>query len=186
MRAILRHSAALAWLFDLAFSALLAATSAAAVLLWAPAAAGSGVPEVIAYLNGCELRRVFSRDTAAAKLVACALAVSSGLPVGPEGPMIFLGASAGALLTDMMTAAAGGGAAGGAEPAAEAGERAQQRRLRRGSPVAWHARLARPAAALWQGARRRFLAALAPPAAGGVRSNEEKCASRRSPDYPPH
>lgn len=84
MRAILRHSAALAWLFDISFSSLLACAAAAAVLLWRPAAGGSGVPEVMAYLNGCELRRVFDYQTAAAKFFSCALAVSSGLPVGAQ------------------------------------------------------------------------------------------------------
>lgn len=164
MRAILRHSAALAWLFDIVYSCFLVAAAAAVVLAVRPSAGGSGVPEVMAYLNGCELRSVFDFKTAAVKFLSCALAVSSGLPVGarravaaaaaammaawgraavskifdfflalnhfallprsfrfsddelrmmhvflfvpfplgPEGPMIFLGASAGALLVELM------------------------------------------------------------------------------------
>jgi H+/Cl- antiporter ClcA len=59
MRTLLRHKfVGVAWLFNAAFSVALVAASAEAVLRWAPAAAGSGVPEVMAQLNGCKLPRV--------------------------------------------------------------------------------------------------------------------------------
>ena len=56
-----------------------------------PAAGGSGLPELIAYLNGTNVRRIFSLKTYVVKFISCLLAVASGLPVGPEGPMIALG-----------------------------------------------------------------------------------------------
>eukprot|EP00756_Hemistasia_phaeocysticola_P054448 Hpha_TRINITY_DN30372_c0_g1::TRINITY_DN30372_c0_g1_i1::g.147005::m.147005 len=61
-----------------------------------PPAAGSGVPDVMAYLNGVMFRRVFNVKTLLMKVVSCALAVGGGMPVGPEGPMIHIGALIGA------------------------------------------------------------------------------------------
>jgi hypothetical protein len=59
IRTLLRHKfVGVAWLFNALYSVALVAASAEAVLRWAPAAAGSGVPEVMAQLNGCKLPRV--------------------------------------------------------------------------------------------------------------------------------
>lgn len=92
-----RSGAAL--VFALAHASLLAAAAAALVVVVQPAAAGSGVPEVIAYLNGVRVPRVFNVRTAVVKFFSCVCAVSSGMPVGPEGPMIHLGSAIGAGLT---------------------------------------------------------------------------------------
>ena len=54
------------------------------------------MPEVMAYLNGVLMPKVFNVRTLIVKLWSCIFAVSSGLPVGPEGPMIHLGAMVGA------------------------------------------------------------------------------------------
>lgn len=56
-----------------------------------PSAGGSGLPEIIAFLNGTIVRHIFNLKTLAVKFVSCVLAVSSGMPVGPEGPMVHLG-----------------------------------------------------------------------------------------------
>ena len=61
-----------------------------------PYAAGSGVPDVMAYLNGVTFPKVFNLRTLIGKLMSCSLAVAGGLPVGPEGPMIHIGALIGA------------------------------------------------------------------------------------------
>ena len=100
VRVALRHRfVGLAWFFNACYSIGLVALSAEVVLRFAPAAAGSGVPEVMAHLNGCKLPRVFEWRTAAVKFVSAALCVGSGLPVGPEGPIIFLGAAIGGLMS---------------------------------------------------------------------------------------
>ena len=56
-------------------------------------AAGSGIPEVIGFLNGTVMRHVFNLRTFVVKFVSCCLGVGAGLPAGPEGPMIHIGYS---------------------------------------------------------------------------------------------
>jgi chloride channel 7 len=43
--------------------------------------------------------KVFNIFTVAVKFASCALCVASGLPVGPEGPMIHIGGAIGAALS---------------------------------------------------------------------------------------
>ncbi|KAJ9464335.1 Chloride channel protein D [Diplonema papillatum] len=81
-----------AWL---ALSFGLVAMSTGLCGLW-PEAAGSGVPDVMAYLNGITFPKVFNFRTLLGKIVSCSFAVASGLPVGPEGPMIHVGSLVGA------------------------------------------------------------------------------------------
>eukprot|EP01063_Lacrimia_lanifica_P032364 TRINITY_DN5518_c0_g1_i1.p1 TRINITY_DN5518_c0_g1~~TRINITY_DN5518_c0_g1_i1.p1 ORF type:complete len:874 (+),score=301.72 TRINITY_DN5518_c0_g1_i1:121-2742(+) len=89
----------LAWGFMiLTGAALVAFASSIVVYYWRPAA-GSGVEEVIAYLNGVDMPKVFNVRTGLVKLASCVASVSSGLPCGPEGPLIHLGAVTGAGLT---------------------------------------------------------------------------------------
>jgi chloride channel 7 len=54
---------------------------------------GSGVPEVIAYLNGIEVPKVFNLRTVAVKFFSVICAVSSGIPVSSQGPLINMGAA---------------------------------------------------------------------------------------------
>ncbi|GJN38414.1 hypothetical protein PR202_gb27451 [Eleusine coracana subsp. coracana] len=57
-----------------------------------PAAGGSGIPEVKAYLNGVDAPNIFSLKTLAVKMVGNIAAVSSSLHVGKAGPMVHTGA----------------------------------------------------------------------------------------------
>ncbi|KAG1669629.1 hypothetical protein FOA52_010789 [Chlamydomonas sp. UWO 241] len=88
-----------AWLFNVTVSTLLVAAASALCVGIAPEAIGSGVPEVMAYLNGCMVPRVFNIFTLVVKFFSCALCVASGLPVGPEGPLIHIGAALGSALS---------------------------------------------------------------------------------------
>ena len=45
------------------------------------------------------MRQVFNVRTLGVKFLSCCLAVASGLPVGPEGPMVHIGAAVGAALS---------------------------------------------------------------------------------------
>eukprot|EP00518_Triparma_eleuthera_P006908 CAMPEP_0182469172 /NCGR_PEP_ID=MMETSP1319-20130603/16646_1 /TAXON_ID=172717 /ORGANISM="Bolidomonas pacifica, Strain RCC208" /LENGTH=876 /DNA_ID=CAMNT_0024669451 /DNA_START=232 /DNA_END=2859 /DNA_ORIENTATION=+ len=78
---------------------MLLALSAAALTLYQPRAKGSGIPEVKAYLNGCNVRGLFSLRTFLCKALGAVMSVGSGLAVGPEGPLVHLGGAVGSGLT---------------------------------------------------------------------------------------
>ncbi|KAG2718864.1 hypothetical protein I3760_03G240400 [Carya illinoinensis] len=64
----------------------------------APAASGSGIPEVKAYLNGVDAPGIFTLRTLVVKIVGSISAVSSSLLVGKAGPMVHTGACIASLL----------------------------------------------------------------------------------------
>ncbi|KAA3490627.1 Voltage-gated chloride channel family protein isoform 1 [Gossypium australe] len=63
-----------------------------------PAAAGSGIPEVKAYLNGVDAPGIISLRTLVVKIIGSISAVSSSLLVGKAGPMMHIGACIASLL----------------------------------------------------------------------------------------
>jgi len=79
----------------------LALLSASLCLFLAPEAVGSGIPEIIAYLNGARVKRFTSARLLFVKIVATILSVSSGLTLGPEGPLVHIGAILGASCTKL-------------------------------------------------------------------------------------
>ncbi|KAL5258787.1 hypothetical protein ACHWQZ_G009296 [Mnemiopsis leidyi] len=91
------------WVILTGISVLLVILSSAIVVVCCPAAGGSGLPELIAYLNGTNVRRIFSLKTYVVKFISCLLAVGSGMPVGPEGPMIALGGLIGASVSQFKS-----------------------------------------------------------------------------------
>ncbi|XP_043806511.1 putative chloride channel-like protein CLC-g isoform X2 [Manihot esculenta] len=64
----------------------------------APAAAGSGIPEVKAYLNGVDAPGILSLRTFVVKIIGSISAVSSSLLIGKAGPMVHTGACIASLL----------------------------------------------------------------------------------------
>ncbi|EFA81710.1 chloride channel protein [Heterostelium album PN500] len=86
------------WLAFLAFftcNTVLAIISSLLAVYYEPTAAGSGIPEVKGYLNGTKIPHVLKFKTLWTKLSSMIFAVSSGLQVGAEGPMIHIGAIVG-------------------------------------------------------------------------------------------
>ena len=76
----------------------------AGVMCWIePAAAGSGIPEIKAYLNGINLNKVVRIRVLFAKVLGMCFSVSSGLPLGKEGPMIHSGSIVGAAVSQGKT-----------------------------------------------------------------------------------
>ena len=66
---------------------------AALVTVYEPLIAGSGLSRLKAYLNGCHVNHLLTPRTLLAKLVGTCLVVTSGLPLGREGPMVHIGAA---------------------------------------------------------------------------------------------
>ncbi|CAD7703892.1 unnamed protein product [Ostreobium quekettii] len=69
------------------------------VQFWAPEAAGAGVSLVMAYLNGSHVPNLFRLPTLITKFVGTICALSANLFLGPEGPMVHIGAA----ITSAMT-----------------------------------------------------------------------------------
>ncbi|XP_057420552.1 chloride channel protein CLC-c isoform X2 [Lotus japonicus] len=63
-----------------------------------PAAAGSGIPEVKAYLNGVDAPSILAPSTLFVKIFGSIFGVAAGFTVGKEGPMVHTGACIGNLL----------------------------------------------------------------------------------------
>ena len=84
-------------------SSMVLCLSACVLVLWQPAAASSGIPGLIAYLNGAvpiggkspltgKMTGFLSFETLFAKTLGMILSIPSGLCLGPEGPIIHIGA----------------------------------------------------------------------------------------------
>ena len=69
-----------AWVWAAGLSSALILVATVLVVYFALAAAGSGLPEVIGYLNGIRIRRIFSFPTVIVTFISCVCAVSSGCP----------------------------------------------------------------------------------------------------------
>ena len=72
--------------------AALAAGAGAATIYGAPNAKGAGVHYVMAVLNGIHVPNAFSLNVVVVKAIATVLSVGSGLMIGPEGPLVHIGA----------------------------------------------------------------------------------------------
>ncbi|KAK3604540.1 hypothetical protein CHS0354_000361 [Potamilus streckersoni] len=94
---------AIASLFAFGYSLAFVLFSAFICVYIRPETAGSGIPEITGFLNGTNVRHIFNIRTMIVKFLSCVTAVGSGLPVGPEGPMIHLGALVGAGLSQFKS-----------------------------------------------------------------------------------
>lgn len=65
---------------------------------WGPGASGSGVAEIIGYLNGVNYPDTIDMKTLITKTFGVVLAVAGTLCVGKEGPLAHIGANVGALV----------------------------------------------------------------------------------------
>ena len=102
---LVSHGAAASFAFFATINVSLAAAASAVTVLFAPAAAGSGIGDVKAYLNGVDVPGVLWARTLAAKVVGSAGSVASGLAVGKEGPFVHIGAAIAALASQGGTQA---------------------------------------------------------------------------------
>ncbi|KAK2451417.1 chloride channel protein CLC-c [Trifolium repens] len=65
---------------------------------FAPTAAGPGIPEIKAYLNGVDTPNMYGATTLFVKIVGSIGAVSAGLDLGKEGPLVHIGSCIASLL----------------------------------------------------------------------------------------
>eukprot|EP00041_Stephanoeca_diplocostata_P021223 m.489642 g.489642 ORF g.489642 m.489642 type:complete len:885 (-) comp21770_c0_seq1:2817-5471(-) len=87
------------WAIGVGYSVGFILLSVCLVIFIEPAAASSGIPEVIAFLNGVHVPKIFNIKTLLVKFFSVICSVGSGYPVGPEGPMIHMGGMVGAGLS---------------------------------------------------------------------------------------
>ena len=88
----------LGWLWFSGFSIVLASFGAALTVYYGPGATGSGLTELIAYLNGVNYPLLLSYETLFTKIFGVIGAVVGNLCVGKEGPMAHIGANIGAVV----------------------------------------------------------------------------------------
>jgi len=93
-----------AWAVGVAFSAGLMLIATVLVVMVAPTAAGAGIAEVVAYLNGVDVPNFMTGKVFIVKFLSCSAAVASGAPVGPEGPIIHMGAILGSFVSQGQSA----------------------------------------------------------------------------------
>jgi chloride channel 7 len=72
-----------------------------------PAAAGSGIPEIKAFLNGVDIKGIARFPVLVHKVLGMCFACAAGLPLGKEGPMIHAGSIIGALVSQGNTISIG-------------------------------------------------------------------------------
>ncbi|XP_040569447.1 chloride channel protein C-like [Lepeophtheirus salmonis] len=92
-----------AWCWTFGYSLIFLVVSSLLVI-YQPAAAGSGIPEIIGFLNGTRIKDIFKVQTLIVKFLSCAFAVGCGMPVGYEGPMIHLGSLVAAGMSQFKSA----------------------------------------------------------------------------------
>jgi len=81
------------WLFFAGCSGLLGLIAGAMTTYWGQGAAGSGVAEMIGYVNGVNYPEFISIPTLITKMFAVTIAVVGRLCVGKEGPLAHIGSN---------------------------------------------------------------------------------------------
>ena len=87
-----------AWLIYLGISVLFGGLASAMTVYYGPGAAGSGIAELMGYLNGIKVPGFISVNSLVTKVFGNVLAVSAGLAVGKEGPLAHIGAIVGQMM----------------------------------------------------------------------------------------
>jgi H+/Cl- antiporter ClcA len=81
---------------------VIAGTAAFITINIGPGAMGSGVPELMAYLNGVNYPKLISFQTFIVKTICVILAITTNLFIGKEGPLAHIGANIGVLVIYYM------------------------------------------------------------------------------------
>lgn len=92
---VIKASLAYAMVLFIGFSLLFGVSAALLSVFVGPGSVGSGIAELMAYMNGVNYPNFISLRTLFAKILGVCLAVSAGLCVGKEGPLAHIGANIG-------------------------------------------------------------------------------------------
>ncbi|CAL9755154.1 unnamed protein product, partial [Musa acuminata subsp. burmannicoides] len=95
---IIQHSYFVGFLVYILFNLGLVFSSVYIVTKFAPAAAGSGIPEIKGYLNGVDTPGILLFRTLIGKIFGSIGSVGGGLALGKEGPLVHTGACIASLL----------------------------------------------------------------------------------------
>ena len=88
----------LGWLFLAVWCFILAGTASYITVNIAPGANGSGIPEVMAYLNGVNIPDYIGWKTYLTKTFCVVMAISAQLFIGKEGPLVQIGSNVGQIV----------------------------------------------------------------------------------------
>merc|ERR1719400_120139 len=92
----------IAYIFYVIWALVFASLAASLVRMFAPYACGSGIPEIKTILSGFIIRGYLGKWTFLIKAVAIILAVSAGLSLGKEGPMVHIACCTGNILAHLF------------------------------------------------------------------------------------
>ncbi|XP_078435555.1 chloride channel D isoform X2 [Wolffia australiana] len=95
---IIKHSYFAGFFVYTLFNLLLVLSSVFIITKFAPAAAGSGIPEIKGYLNGVDAHGILLFRTLVGKIFGSIGSVGGGLALGKEGPLVHTGACIASLL----------------------------------------------------------------------------------------
>ena len=91
-------SSAITWLWMASFCAIIVAPASFMTVTVGPGANGSGIAEIIAYLNGVNYPDFISWATFIVKALCVVIAIPGSLFIGKEGPLAHIGANIGVLV----------------------------------------------------------------------------------------
>ncbi|KEH25446.1 ClC chloride channel family protein [Medicago truncatula] len=86
------------FLYFLGTNFLLTFIASILCVCFAPTAAGPGIPEIKAYLNGVDTPNMYGATVLFVKIIGSIGAVSAGLDLGKEGPLVHIGSCIASLL----------------------------------------------------------------------------------------
>ncbi|KAK4321014.1 hypothetical protein Pmani_008179 [Petrolisthes manimaculis] len=92
----------ISYIFYILWSLLFASLAASLVMMFAPYACGSGIPEIKTILSGFIIRGYLGKWTLLIKSLGMVLAVSAGLSLGKEGPLVHVACCIGNILSYMF------------------------------------------------------------------------------------
>lgn len=95
------------YLLYVLYAAALAASASTLVSNYAPYASHSGIPEIKIMLSGVVIKRFLGKMTLLVKSLGLCLAVSSGLWLGKEGPLVHVAACCGSVILKFFPSVAG-------------------------------------------------------------------------------